>query len=52
MLCYVIINICDIALSIIPIITAQRSYASAVFGVVNLSVCPTVRPSVCHTRAL
>jgi len=30
------------------IITARRSYASAVLGVVILSVCP----SVCHTRAL
>jgi len=32
------------------IITARRSYASAVLGVVSLilSVCP----SVCHTRAL
>jgi len=28
--------------------TARRSYASAVVGVVILSV----RPSVCHTRAL
>ena len=31
------------------IITARRSYASAVLGVVILSV---VCPSVCHTRAL
>jgi len=30
------------------IITARRSYASTVLGVVILSVCP----SVCHTRAL
>ena len=30
------------------IITARRNYASAVLGVVILSVCP----SVCHTRAL
>ena len=30
------------------IITARRSYASAVLGVVILSVCP----SVCHTRVL
>jgi len=30
------------------IFTARRSYASAVLGVVILSV----RPSVCHTRAL
>jgi len=30
------------------IITARRSYASAVLGVVILSVCP----SVCHTRGL
>jgi len=30
------------------IITARRSYATAVLGVVILSVCP----SVCHTRAL
>ena len=29
------------------IFTARRSYASAVLGVVILSVCP----SVCHTRA-
>jgi len=28
--------------------TARRSYASAVLGVVILSV----RPSVCHTRAM
>ena len=33
---------------IIIIITARRSYASAVLGVIILSVCP----SVCHTRAL
>jgi len=36
--------------------TAPRSPkiigASAVLGVVILSVCPSVRPSVCHTRAL
>ena len=31
--------------------TARRSYASAVLGVVILSVCPSVRLSVCHTRA-
>jgi len=30
------------------VITARRSYASAVLGVVILSVCP----SVCHTRVL
>jgi len=30
------------------IITARRSYVSAVLGVVILSVCP----SVCHTHAL
>jgi len=35
-----------------PIFTARRSYASAVLGVVILSVCPSVRLSVCHTRAL
>jgi len=34
------------------IITARRSYASAVLGVVILSVCPSVCPSVCHMRAL
>ena len=38
------------------IFTARRSYASAVLGVVILSVCPSVcpsvSPSVCHTRAL
>jgi len=28
------------------VFTARRSYASAVFGVVILSVCPSVRPSV------
>ena len=33
-------------------ITARRSYASAVLGVVILSVCLSVRLSVCHTRAL
>jgi len=36
--------------------TARRSYASAVLGVVILFVRPSVRPSirasVCHTRAL
>jgi len=32
--------------------TARRSYASAVLGVVILSVRPSVRLSVCHTRAL
>jgi len=31
---------------------ARRSYASAVLGVVILSVCPSVRLSVCHTRSL
>jgi len=30
---------------------ARRSYASAVLGVVILSVCLSVRLSVCHTRA-
>ena len=30
------------------LVTARRSYASAVLGVVILSV----RPSICHTRAL
>ena len=30
------------------VFAARRSYASAVLGVVILSVCP----SVCHTRAL
>jgi len=34
------------------LITARRSYASAVLGVVILSVCLSVGPSVCHTRAL
>jgi len=34
------------------VLTARRSYASAVLGVVILSVCQCVRPSVCHTRAL
>jgi len=33
------------------IFTAQRSYASAILGVVIMSVCPSVRPSICHTRA-
>ena len=32
------------------IITARRSYASVVLGVVILSICPSVRPSV--TRVL
>ena len=32
--------------------TARRSYASAVLGVVILSVRLSVRPSVCHTRDL
>jgi len=31
---------------------ARRSYASAVLGVVILSVYPSVHLSVCHTRAL
>jgi len=31
---------------------ARRSYASAVLGVVILSVCHSVRLSVCYTRAL
>jgi len=35
-----------------PVITAQRSYASAVLGVVILSDRPSVCPSVGHTRAL
>jgi len=34
------------------VFTELRSYASAVLGVVILSVCPSVRLSVCHTRAL
>ena len=34
------------------IFTARRSCASAVLGVVILSVCPSVRLSVRHTRAL
>jgi len=33
-------------------ITARRNYASAVLGVVILSVCLSVCPTVCHTRAL
>jgi len=31
--------------------TARRGYASAVLGVVMLSVCPSVRPSVCLSHA-
>ena len=38
------------------VFTARRSYARTVLGVVvlsvRLSVCPSVRPSVCHTHAL
>jgi len=34
------------------LITVRRSYASAVLGVVILSIRLSVRPSVCHTRAL
>jgi len=34
------------------VFTVRRSYDSAVLGVVLLSVCPSVRLSVCHTRAL
>jgi len=30
------------------IFTARSSYASAVLGIVSLSVCLSVRPSVCH----
>ena len=31
------------------VFTAQRSYASAVLGAVILSICPSVRLSICHT---
>ena len=34
------------------VFTARRSYASAVFGVIILSVRLSVCPSVYHTRAL
>ena len=34
------------------VFVARRSYASAVLGVVILSVCPSVCLSVCYTRAL
>jgi len=34
------------------VFVARHSYASAVLGVVSLSVCPSVRLSVCYTRAL
>jgi len=34
------------------VFAAWRSYASAVLGVVILSVCLSVRLSICHTRAL
>jgi len=34
------------------VFTERRSYASAVLGVVILSVCPSVRLSVCQTRAV
>jgi len=34
------------------VFTARRSYASAVLGIVILSVCPSVRLFVCHMRAL
>jgi len=34
------------------VFTAQRSYTSAVLGVLTLSVCPSVRLSICHARAL
>jgi len=34
------------------VFTARRTYVSAVLGVVILSDCPSVRLSVCHTRAL
>ena len=33
------------------VFAARRSYASAVLGVVILSVCPSVRLYVCHMRA-
>ena len=39
---------CSPAVCSLKRFTARRSYASAVLGVVILSVCP----SVCHTRAL
>jgi len=34
------------------VFTARRSYANVVLGVVILSVCPSVRLPVCHTRAV
>jgi len=34
------------------VFTARRRYTSAVLGVAVLSVCPSVRLSVCYTRAL
>ena len=34
------------------VFAARRSYASVVLGVLIISVCPSVRLSVCHTRAL
>jgi len=34
------------------VFAARRSYASTVLGVVILSVCPSVRLSVCHMHAL
>jgi len=40
--------LCDNEVVNVAVFTARRSYASAVLGVVLLSVCP----SVCHTRAL
>jgi len=37
--------------SIILVFTARHNYASAVLGGVILSVCPSVRPSVCLSHA-
>jgi len=34
------------------VFVARCSYASAVLGVVILSICPSVRLSVCHMHAL
>ena len=48
------VEICIQQLGIVEemVFTARRSYASAVLEVVILDVCPSVRLSVCHTRAL
>ena len=46
-----VVVLASFVLAAMLVFTARR-YASAVLGVVILSVCPSVCQSVCHTRAL